>query len=302
MSTGYIGNPSGNTILPLQSFTKQTKWIPLVLTTDITCPQAGFAVTKCLAQFSADSSGQWVVELIAHLTWNSATITSVAITLPNMTMYNGFTQEMRAELIGKSLAIGAAADSNASTITLTCASTATTVGAYLSGKVTLKSEPTTYTTAANLENNVNVAAYFPNASTTAGLLNYYQEDDTTCAANTFSGSAGGAASGVCALKIRRVGSLVSVIVPSPPSVIPTSNSNCLLSSIAVPSWARPVSASYTSISGTNNGVPVTTVLGIMCMQSNGLIYVYRDVTGTAFTNSQNAGWTKQYTLTYIYGV
>ena len=171
MTAFNFGSPAGNVIVPITNFTKQTIWIPLVLTTDITCPQAGFAVTKCLAQFSADSSGQWVVELIAHLTWNSATITSVVITLPNMTMYNGFTQEMRAELIGKSLAIGAAADSNASTITLTCASTVTTVGAYLSGKVTLKSEPTTYTTAANMVGVANVAAYFPVAAgATPGLV------------------------------------------------------------------------------------------------------------------------------------
>jgi hypothetical protein len=133
-------------------------------------------------------------------------------------------------------------------------------------------------------------------------LSYYQEDDTTCAANTFSGSAGGAASPVCALKIRRVGSLVSVLVPTMASVVPTSNSDHLISSIAVPSWARPVLASYTSITVSNNGNPVTTVVGIMGVQSNGLIYVYRDMTATAFTNSQNAGWSVPYTLTYSYGV
>ena len=148
----------------------------------------------------------------------------------------------------------------------------------------------------------NVAAYFPNASTTPGLLNYYQEDDTTCAANTFSGSAGGAASGVCALKIRRVGSLVSVVVPAMVSIVPTSNSDHLVSSIAVPSWARPTSASYTSITVSNNGAAVTTVLGIVGMQPSGLIYVFRDSNGTNFTDSQNAGWRQQYILTYPYGV
>jgi len=171
MTAGNIGCPTGNVIVPVANFTKQTKWLPLVLTTDITCPQTGFAVTKCLAQFTADSSGQWAMELIAHLVWDSATVTSVVVTLPNMTMYNGFSQEMRAELIGKSLAMGAVANSNASTITLTCASTGTTVGAYLSGKVALKADPTTYTVTANMEGNVNVAAYIPSAgATSAGLV------------------------------------------------------------------------------------------------------------------------------------
>ena len=141
MTSGFIGQPSGSVIVPVTSFTKQTVWVPLVLTTDITCPQTGFAVTKCLAQFSADSAGQWVVELLAQFTWDSATVTSVVVTLPNMTMYNGFSQEMQAELIGKALAMGARADSNASTITLTCASTATTTGAYISGRVALKANP-----------------------------------------------------------------------------------------------------------------------------------------------------------------
>ena len=171
MTAGYIGSPTGNVIVPVTNFTKQTVWVPLVLTTDITCPQTGFAVTKCLAQFSADSAGQWVVELLAQFTWDSATVTSVVVTLPNMTMYNGFSQEMQAELIGKALAMGARADSNASTITLTCASTATTTGAYLSGRVALKANPTTYTTAANMVNPVSIAAYIPSAgATSAGLV------------------------------------------------------------------------------------------------------------------------------------
>ena len=161
MAVGTIGQKPGNVIVPVTNLTKRTKWIPLVLTTDITCPQTGFAVTKCLAKFEADSAGQWSADLHAHFTWDSATVTSVVLTLVNMTMYNGLTSEISAELIGKGLAIGAAVNSNASTITLTCASTGTTTGAYVGGKVLLKQDPTTYTTAANMENVSNIAAYIP---------------------------------------------------------------------------------------------------------------------------------------------
>lgn len=171
MSSGYIGSPVGNSILPVVNLCKQTKWIPLVLTTDITCPQTGFAVTKCLAQFTMDSAGQWYARINGYFSWDSATVTSVVITFPNLAFYGLLPSALAGGWAGAALAVKAVADTNSSTISCASASTASTTGLILGGQIALKQQPTAYTIAANMENSQQIAAYIPSAgAATAGLV------------------------------------------------------------------------------------------------------------------------------------
>lgn len=133
---------------------------------------------------------------------------------------------------------------------------------------------------------------------TSGLINYYYEDDTTLAAVTFAGNLGGAASASIAVKVTRVGRVVTVEVPTLITVSPTTSSVSLLAATALPTWARPSSTKSAVINSYNNGAYVNTTLGCVDIATDGLIRVYRDIARTtAYTNSANAGWA-YFTMTY----
>ncbi len=133
--------------------------------------------------------------------------------------------------------------------------------------------------------------------TSAGLLSYYQEDDTTLAAVTFAGNLGGSAGAAVAIKITRIGRIVSLFIDTG-TCTPTTSSASLNGSIALPTWARP-SATRTFITQVkDNGSFVTTVLGELDIGTDGILKFYRTTTGVAYTNSAVAGWVG-FTATYM---
>lgn len=130
----------------------------------------------------------------------------------------------------------------------------------------------------------------------SGLINYYREDDTTLAAVTFSGNAGGSASSSIAVKITRVGRIVTLTIPQLVSVVPTSNSSFLLASTALPTWARPSTQQRFITPGYNNGADLTTP-SKATIDTDGLLRFYRDESHALYTNSANAGF-RAMSLTY----
>jgi hypothetical protein len=123
----------------------------------------------------------------------------------------------------------------------------------------------------------------------SGLINYYYEDDTTLAACTFQGDLGGSASASIAIKITRIGRVVTVDIPSLVTVVPTTSSTNLIANTALPTWARPsVSKAQPSVVY-NNGAYSTTP-GYLFVSTGGILTFYRDILSTAYTNSANAGF------------
>ncbi|HYX39926.1 MAG TPA: hypothetical protein VE954_43070 [Oligoflexus sp.] len=122
----------------------------------------------------------------------------------------------------------------------------------------------------------------------SGLINYYQEDDTTLAACTFQGNLGGAASAGVAIKITRVGRIVTIDIPVFTGVTPTGGSSALISNTNLPVWARPPIQKTISSMSHNNGLWVQS--GMCVIITSGQIQFYRDVNGTAYTNSAAAGF------------
>lgn len=119
-------------------------------------------------------------------------------------------------------------------------------------------------------------------------LNFYQEDDSTLAAVTFQGNNGGSAGAAVAVKISRVGRVITVEIPTM-TCTPTTTSQVLQANTALPTWARPVLTKTQVCTVENNGAFVTTSLGLCQITSAGIIEIYRDQASTAFTNSAVAG-------------
>lgn len=131
----------------------------------------------------------------------------------------------------------------------------------------------------------------------SGLINYYREDDTTLAAVTFAGNLGGSAGAAVAVKVTRVGRVVTVDIPVL-TCTPTTASVSLNAGTALPTWARPVAGKSMVAHVKNNGAYVTTTLGLLEVSTDGILKIYRDMVSTAFTNSAVAGmYNTQFTYT-----
>jgi len=154
MAVGTIGQKPGNVIVPVTSLMKSTKEVTLT----VTSAQVVWTTTRAVGIFYADSAGVWRLRFNISGTLNSATLTSLKITIPNVTFKS---TEIQAVLgyLGSS-GVPGRAYTNSSDIYIESASQ-TTTSAFVSGDVELNAEPTTYTTAANLEGVGNLAAYIP---------------------------------------------------------------------------------------------------------------------------------------------
>jgi hypothetical protein len=135
------------------------------------------------------------------------------------------------------------------------------------------------------------------ASGTSGLINYYQEDDTTLASCTFQGNLGGSASAAIAIKITRVGRVVTLDIPQLATIVPTGSSAALLSNTNLPTWARPSVGKSVRTGVYNNGAASTTP-GYLYVAPTGQLQFYRDALDTGWTNSTNCGWLYTQVITY----
>lgn len=124
----------------------------------------------------------------------------------------------------------------------------------------------------------------------SGLINYYYEDDTTLAACTFRGNLGGANSVGVAIKVTRVGRMVTIDIPSLTTVVPTTSSVALIANTALPTWARPSTDKVFYCQTYNGASWVTSEMGTGLVNSSGVITFYRNLANAAYTNSANAGW------------
>ena len=168
MSIGYIGAPSGSVIVPIQSFTKRTKEV----TFTVTSAQAGWTTTRAVGIFYADSAGVWRLRFNCTGSFTSASVSSIIFTFSNITFKNTIYQAVTGIDNTTNSGWRVYANPSSSSMVMDRASAITITTIMLSSDIELDAEPTTYTTAANLENNVNVAAYFPNVipGTSAGIV------------------------------------------------------------------------------------------------------------------------------------
>jgi hypothetical protein len=160
MPSNIIGIRNNNVLVPYSAATKRTKELSLVKTTDLTAATSGaslgtYLITRGVAVFYADSNNVWRMCFNIRMSCDSGTRQDVAFTFPNV-VFKTVTGLKQAVAVGISAAteIGGSAYASASgssnTIGAEHASTATTAY-YISGDVELNAEPTTYTTAANME-------------------------------------------------------------------------------------------------------------------------------------------------------
>lgn len=130
-----------------------------------------------------------------------------------------------------------------------------------------------------------------------GLINAYTGSvDTTL---TFNGSGG--TTSTITLRYQRLGDFVTMHVPAITGTSGTASTN-LLANTAIESFARPLTAvqAQASLQVINNNTVMTTP-GLIYINTNGTIQVYRDTFGTSFTNASVCGWNTGFTLTYYVG-
>ena len=175
MASGYLGSPSGNTIVPVVNLFKQTKMIPLTAS-DITLStglsslsfKSGYVVCRM------DSGGNWKATGNVTFTATYATTNSFALTFNSLTAKSttGYQQPVQASTQAGDIS-AAYWITNTTTVALETVANISGTDKYtfIDFDVWLQSEPTTYTTAANMENSQQVAAYIPSASaSSAGLV------------------------------------------------------------------------------------------------------------------------------------
>ena len=173
MTTGYIGSPTGNVIVPISNFTQRTKEIPLTIGTVTSVPATpGWTTIRAVGIFYADSAGVWRLRfnIVGTMTSQSYTIVNIPITGITSKNVAGANQTIMGAWSGNGNNQGGVIIPNSNTFTLNQTASAS-AGLTCYGDIELDSNPTAYTTAANLEGNVNVSAYFPNYSFgTAGIV------------------------------------------------------------------------------------------------------------------------------------
>lgn len=177
MATNIIGVRNNNVIVPYSAATKRTKEIDIT----VTSAQAGWSTVRARAIFYADSSGNWRMRFNISGTFTSTSISSIAITVSNVTFKNtaSFRQAVAGFLSGAT-GLACVAEPNGGTINCFPVGSPTCSAFEASGDVELESEPTTYTTAANMEGVTAVDVYIaPASASAAGLLSYYEEGTWT---------------------------------------------------------------------------------------------------------------------------
>ena len=175
MSTASVGIRSGNIIVNYVSTTKRTKQLALVKTTDITATTSDaslgtYTIALGSAIFYADSAGKWRMNFNVIVSCDSGTRDDFQLTFANVLFKVGDDAITGAAITStSSLPMGATTGSSG--VIYCNHASATTVKYSLHGDVELNAEPTTYTTAANMEGVVAADVWIENATTSAvGLV------------------------------------------------------------------------------------------------------------------------------------
>lgn len=157
-ATAEFGIRGVNSIVPAQDVTKRTKQIDI--SSNVTGSVALSSVDLAVAVFYADSDGNWRMVYNIKATAPSATRTGISLYVSGITFDSNGNQAVSAYESANQVTGAAVGGSNR--IAMDHAFD-TTDEYSSSGDVSLDSEPTTYTTAANLET-TDVAAYVPEAT------------------------------------------------------------------------------------------------------------------------------------------
>lgn len=201
MATAQLGIKGNNAVVPYVSATKRTKALSNVLTFSST--PSGWSVIASNVVFYADSAGVWRMVFNISATINSAS--SGAFTIDGVAFKNttNFLQAMSGAGSGAFTVYP-----TVNTGTINFVSTTNTTGLHISGDVVLNAEPTTYTTAANMEGVIAADVYIPNATdTSSGLIPYYKTGTWT---PIFTMGSGTITSYTSAGTYTRIGNVVTI--------------------------------------------------------------------------------------------
>ena len=125
---------------------------------------------------------------------------------------------------------------------------------------------------------------------------------TTSAATstTFTFDGAGGTTGSVTLSWQKMGSWVLLNIPAASATSGT-GSTYFLSNTAIAAAVRPAAAQvYQGVPIVSNNAATTSV-GYVVINTNGTIQIYRDATGTAFTNSATAGLGSATSIFYFIG-
>ena len=164
-----VGKLAGNAIVPYSQSTKRTKWIDVTVTgaSATTISNSG----DLEALFYADSSDNWFVRLRGTFII-VATATSAAMTLADIVIKDASTSVVSTYGAGGNIAGSGGSLAVRTTNIITVFSSATNTIWGIDILIPLASEPTTYTTTANMEASTQADIYIePASATQSGLVN-----------------------------------------------------------------------------------------------------------------------------------
>ena len=166
MTTNQLGIRNSNIIVPYTASTKRTKQLDL----SVSCAHAGWTLARAVGVFYADSAGKW--RLTFSITGTMTARSDFTLTLNNVVSKNVANNY-------QAITVGGASFAGATGAALSASPNTTLTGIYalsfayllVSGDIELDSEPTTYTTAANMEGVLPVDVYIPPVSSgVAGIF------------------------------------------------------------------------------------------------------------------------------------
>jgi hypothetical protein len=173
--SNIIGVRNNSTIVPYQSATKKTKTLDITIAAGTNLSNVSIKSAKAI--FFADSAGQWWIDFNATFTADLSTATSWDFNISNVafkavTGSNG--HDVNVNIRDDAFIItGARAVQGGSVVAFYSNASRSSASKEVmsSGKIPLASEPTTYTTAANMEGVQAVDVWIPPASATeAGIV------------------------------------------------------------------------------------------------------------------------------------
>jgi hypothetical protein len=301
MTTAQIGIHSGNVIVPYTSVTKQSKWINIASAISAGARFSIDSVTKAVARFSMDSAGVWSMEANIKVVGDTTTGADFAINIAGIVFDATADQSVEGQVDSATMrAAGqyAFAVGNAGTIYIQFQASTTgennVAVLYSLNSTILNAEPTWAslgtTAAAALEGVVAADIYIANASTTPGLLNYYEEGTFTMTMVGCTASPTGTA------YFTMVGKVVTIIIPG---ITGTSNANLMYFS-GIPTRLSPARGVRGFCGCYDNGAKLATPSQCRIVAGDTNIYFYPTAADSSlWTTSGGKGTELDFCMTYI---
>lgn len=282
---GIMGN---NVIVPYTAATRQSKWLNFDQSSGAySVSGTNWSTVKAYFMFYADSSGLWRARFNIRGTL-SVGASSVVLTVNSVTFdgNSGNFQAASAVTDAAGEAGRAYVSAGASTITIDTPSF-TSGGWSVSGDVALASNPTTYTTAANMEGVTSVYVYIaPASATAAGLLNYY--DAGTFSATFNLGMYTGSSGNTVTISYVSIGKMVSLHFPAMRVTANATSPSTDAAAGTLPASLRPSSYQFNPMASIydNNQEQA----GYLFVGSDGYLAVYKYNKANFTSGTTNCGF------------